>query len=85
MALEMMTITINLLFMCKNIISLKNINGNSTKSLFIFNSLILPNKFVNGYRLCYINRFFYISDRQKYDWNFKKDSKILIKVSKYIA
>lgn len=57
-ALEMMTITINLLFMCKNIISLKNINGNSTKSLFIFNSLILPNKFVNGYRLCYINRFF---------------------------
>lgn len=57
-ALEMMTITINLLFMCKNIISLKNINGNSTKSLFIFNSLILPNKFVNGYRLCYINGFF---------------------------
>lgn len=44
-ALEMVTITINLLFICKNIISLKNINGNSTKSLFIFYSLILPNKF----------------------------------------
>lgn len=44
-ALEMVIKTINLLFMCKNIISLKNINGNSTKSLFIFYFLILPNIF----------------------------------------
>lgn len=43
--LEMVTKTINLLFICKNIISLKNINGNSTKSLFIFYFLILPNIF----------------------------------------
>lgn len=41
-AFEIVSLTINLLFMCKNIISLKNINENF---LFIFYSLILLNKF----------------------------------------